>query len=244
MILDVDVGNTRIKWQVSKNGDVIAGGTQSTISVVQGGALEIAGVSSLQRARLSCVAGRDIAVALQGQVRSQFDIEIEEALVTARAAGVICGYKDPLQLGIDRWLAIVAAYRKHSQPVIIVDAGSAVTIDVVAEGGKHLGGYIVPGLELMHKCLMSGTERIQVESKRVHGMRIPGDTTDAAVDHGCLFLLVAMIESIVGQYQYRLMLTGGDGLAIKNQLKVDATYHPHLVIEGLSVDDIALRAIK
>ena len=64
---------------------------------------------------------------------------VELAEVSAEAAGVTCGYKDFHQLGVDRWLALVAAYRKYAKPIIVVDAGSAVTIDIVDGDGLHLG---------------------------------------------------------------------------------------------------------
>ena len=71
------------------------------------------------------------------------------------------GYRDPERLGVDRWLALIAARERSKQPTVIVDAGSACTIDLLDSEGRHLGGYILPGLTAMGEALVRGTHQIQ-----------------------------------------------------------------------------------
>ncbi len=244
MILDIDAGNTRIKWWVLDGAQVVARGDQLTELVRQGLPLEIGAVKSLERIRLSSVAGEDIVKNLHSQFRERFDVRLELAEVSERAASVVCGYRDHTELGVDRWLALVAAYAKNSDALIVVDAGSAVTIDIVNAEAEHQGGYIVPGLQLMHKALWQGTDRIKVEAKQNVDISSPGLATDEAVDKGCLLLLVAMIESLVGKYQARLIVTGGDAQLLQGALCIEAELYPDLVLEGLAVEGVGLRAIE
>jgi type III pantothenate kinase len=241
VILDIDAGNTRIKWRIIDGHQVIDRGAQSTALNRQGVALDIPSLGSIERIRLSCVAGNDLAGNLRGQLGKEFDAQVEIAEVAHSAAGVICGYRDYQQLGVDRWLAMIAAYGKTTDAVIVVDAGSAVTIDIVGADGLHQGGYIVPGLRLMHRALWQGTDKIKVDANQAADIGSPGITTDEAVDKGCLLLLVSTIESLVNHHQSQLVITGGDGLLLQDNLSVNASYYPDLVLEGLAVEGVGLR---
>lgn len=242
MNLDIDIGNTRIKWRVVDGSDVLVRGSQLTESVRQDSPLEIGALKSIDRVRVSCVAEQAIVKKLQSQCHTQFGVWPELAEVSQRAAAVVCGYQNYSQLGIDRWLALVAAYNKYSSSVIVIDAGSAVTIDIVEAGGVHCGGYIVPGLSLMHQALWQGTTQVKVESAKLLEIDSPGKTTQEAVDKGCLFSLVGMIESLVARHQSRLVITGGDAEQLCSALNMDAELCPDLVLEGLTLEGIFLRS--
>lgn len=247
MILDIDAGNTRIKWRVTDGNLVIARGETLTASVAQADPLEIDGIDGIDginRIRLACVSGNQIVENLHNQLTDKFGIHLELAEVTDRASSVICGYRDHTQLGVDRWLALVAAYAKENQAVIVVDAGSAVTVDIVCAEGVHQGGYIVPGLRLMHEVLWQGTDRIKVEAKPIVEISEPGLSTDEAVDKGCILMLVSMVESLAAKYQSKLIVTGGDGSLLSEALNVDAELYPDLVLEGLALEGIGLRAVE
>jgi type III pantothenate kinase len=244
VILDIDAGNTRVKWRVVDGVRVIARGDQLTALVRQGEPLKIDSQSAIARIRLSCVAGRDIIEKLQSQFRDQYAVEIELAEVSKSTGSIVCGYRDYSQLGVDRWLAMLAAYAKNPGGVIVVDAGSAATVDVVGADGEHQGGYIVPGLGLMHKALWQGTEGVKVEAKPVEGMDCPGQSTSESVDKGCLLLLVAMIESLADKYAAKLVITGGDAELLRNAFSIEAELYPDLVLDGLAVEGVGLRVLE
>jgi type III pantothenate kinase len=243
VILDVDVGNTRVKWRVVDRVQVISRGDQLTELIRQGATLNIDSQYDIERVRLSCVAGKEIVEKLQSQFREQYAAEIEFAEVTKGAGSITCGYRDYKQLGVDRWLALLAANAKNPDGVIVVDAGSAVTVDIVGSNGQHQGGYIVPGLGLMHSALWQGTDGVKVKAKSVAGMHCPGQSTDESVDKGCLLLLVAMIESLADKYKAKLIVTGGDAELVRDALSVEAELYPDLVLDGLSVEGVCLRKL-
>ena len=98
-------------------------------------------------------------------------------------------------------------------------------------------------MNLMHQSLWKGTEQIKVALKPVADIANPGTSTDQAVDRGCLLMLVAMIESLVGRYQCLTVITGGDGQLLQEQLTMDTAYFPDLVMDGLAEDGISFRAL-
>ena len=91
---------------------------------------------------------------------------LAKAKLGLESGSVRNGYEDIAQLGVDRWAAIVGAYTHFGSAVCIVDAGTAVTVDLVRDGGRHLGGLIVPGLQLMRSSLEQDTEDIERFSKK------------------------------------------------------------------------------
>ena len=250
MILQIDAGNTRIKWRVIKGskaaGDsfrTVVEGNQLTATVLAGEALQLTGVTALTAAQLSSVAGDAVVATLCKQLHQQFGVSLQVAKVSAQVGSVSCGYKSPETLGVDRWLAVLAAFNKTGRAAIVVDAGSALTLDIVDSGGVHQGGYIVPGLRLLQSSLWQGTDQVKVDqSGSVHRPN-PGATTEEAVSHGCILMLVALIERLAAEQSAELIITGGDALLLKNQLTLKATHSPDLVLDGLSVEGLRFSGV-
>jgi len=173
--------------------------------------------------------------AFAGWVTARFGIGAEFAVATRFAAGVTCGYIVPGTLGVDRWLAVLATWRKFEAPSVIVDAGSAITVDVLAENGIHTGGYIVPGLQMMQRALYTGTNLVKVEAPAVAEL-VLGTSTREAVLHGCLAMAVALIQAVRNNsQQVKLMMTGGDAEIVANFMGGDVVVEPDLVLDGLAL---------
>ena len=238
MILDIDVGNSFVKWRALNELGATQRGSQSTRAVVREG-LDLSVIDAVTYARLSSVGDASIIEILRQQLESTFDVELRRAVVSRFAGGVQCGYRRPEELGIDRWLAMVTAYSKFKRSIIVADLGSAITLDVINDDGQHMGGYILPGLSLMRESLHSGTAQVSANDD-MDGAIVPANNTSAAVNHGSLFAVIATIEKLVHKHQALLVLTGGDANLIKGVLNIDALYERDLVIDGLSVDDISL----
>jgi type III pantothenate kinase len=245
MILDIDIGNSLVKWRLINNQKPVASGSQSTSSIVSGELLVLQGVTSVSEVRASCVANTTVITALQYQLFEQFSVRIKMAQVTVKVGAVTCGYKNPQQLGVDRWLAIVAAYKKFPERLLVVDAGSAITVDLVNGEGLHLGGYIFPGLRLMNESLRRGTAAVDVVANSATELLLPGEDTQQAVNKGCLLAAVAAVEKLVLQHPSKIVVTGGDaqplikGLCLQGSAS-KLSHCPDLVLDGLSVDDIGL----
>ncbi|MDC0088883.1 type III pantothenate kinase [Porticoccaceae bacterium] len=242
MILQIDAGNTRIKWRVRDGLKTVAEGAQLTQSLRTEGLLKLPDVISLTAAQLSNVAGEDVTECLSRQLASQFEIVLQVAVVSAKVGAVTCGYRSPEQLGVDRWMAVLAAFRQAGRALIVIDAGSAVTVDIVNHEGFHKGGYIVPGVKLMQKALWQGTERVKVDQLTLEHGLIAGVTTEEAVGRGATLMLSSLIERLADEHRAELIITGGDGLLLQSQLSHRADYSADLVLDGLSVEGVSFAA--
>ena len=105
---------------------------------------------------------------------------------------MICGYDDPSQLGIDRWLQVLAVAKSAEKNYCVISCGTALTIDL-AQGQKHLGGYILPNLYLQRDSLIQNTKGIKIPDAAFEELS-PGRNTIDAVHHGILFGLLSTIE--------------------------------------------------
>jgi type III pantothenate kinase len=239
MILQIDAGNTRIKWRVLDDSKVIHQGSQLTASVLAGDNLRLPDVAGVSLGQLSSVAGDTVVASLSRQVSREFGITLRVAEVSATVGPVTCGYSVPATLGVDRWLAVLAVYQKTGRASVVVDAGSAVTIDVIAGDGIHQGGYIVPGIRLLQESLWKGTDRVKVDQMASDSMQGSGVTTEQAVTRGCTLMLIALIERLAAEHSADLVITGGDALLLKAQLTPRVDYYADLVLDGLSVKGVS-----
>jgi type III pantothenate kinase len=116
---------------------------------------------------------------------------------------------------------------------LVIDAGSAVTIDIVDDHGYHLGGYILPGTSLMAKSLRRGTKNVKVDIVDTPSL-VLATTTEDAVIKGSLLSLVSTIKTVAISHPFKLVITGGSALAILKHLEMDIDFVPDLVLDGLS----------
>lgn len=243
MILELDCGNTLIKWRVvsSGSGEVVFRG----VAVSDAGLLvelEQLSALSLQRCRLVSVRSEDETALLIAVIEDAFDLTCCLAKPALAMAGVRNGYEDYQRLGMDRWLAIVAAYQLARGACLVLDLGTAITADYVDSTGEHLGGYICPGLPLMRGLLRTHTQRIRYEDP-VAGLSrpslSPGRTTMDAVERGSLMMLRSFADAQLGMAaeclgaNFEVFLTGGDSSLIEDVVP-SARVVPDLVFIGLA----------
>lgn len=147
--------------------------------------------------------------------------------------GVQLAYPDPARYGVDRWLTLIAA-RSWQQSVVIVDAGTALTIDALDETGQHRGGYILPGLALMRRALVNDTFALPAVSAS-HSLA-PGHNTDDAIANGAVLALSAAVTAACSEYGLspgRLIWTGGDAPLLARHVQPAGEQMPDLVIAGM-----------
>ncbi|MEB4592606.1 type III pantothenate kinase [Candidatus Thiothrix sp. Deng01] len=155
-----------------------------------------------------------------------------------QAYGIISGYQNPTSLGADRFVGLVAARRlAGDQPCIVIDCGTAITVDAVEGDGRHLGGLILPGLQLSAEALIARAQgRLSLSFEQ------PGifaDGTARAIGSGCLFGLVGAIEGICTRMQLAMsapplrILTGGDAAHLRSWLHDGFLVQPDLLMHGL-----------
>lgn len=142
-------------------------------------------------------------------------------------------YLDPAKLGIDRLLAMEAAFSDEQSSLVVIDCGSAITIDVVTDQGVHQGGYIVPGYRLQLESLLSGTALLfeEVQPKTCLGLN-----TAECIQNGTLRMVESFCKSIINEYNPdSVILTGGDLKGSLSALKNLGRVDDGLVFKGLKV---------
>lgn len=246
MILLVDVGNTRIKWA-----GLEAAALKSGAPVLRrDGAQDVDSLSALwaalplpQRLLIASVAGPDFGARIGAWSRKFWGLEPEFVTAQGQGFGITNAYTEPQLLGVDRWLALIAARRLVAGPVCIVDCGTALTVDVMAQDGTHLGGLIMPGLGLMRRALLENTAGIEAAIGGVSREEISllARDTRSGVMGGTLYTTIAVIDRIVQDVTKTIgagltcVLTGGDADAVRPLLPAAFRYEPELVLKGLAI---------
>lgn len=237
MLLEVDMGNTYIKWRLVDAGVVCAVGRNLTAEDYFDWFAPLNAEHDLREVLVSCVAQSVRLQALQQVVRSvNSGLSLRVAQVVAEWSGVRFAYRDVTKLGVDRALAMVAAYRRCPQGVMVIDAGSAITADLVDGGGQHLGGYIMPGLPLLAKALATGTAQLPLVQEAEVSLD-PGDSTASCIASGVMLMAVAVLDSLCAVARARginnILVAGGDGAVLARYCRGRVTGCPDLVFEGL-----------
>lgn len=235
MILDIDVGNTLLKWRAVEAGVVRDRGRCLTKELTT--AMPAEWPADVKRVRISNVAGPVVASLLLAYCEARWGCSPEFAVTRSQAAGVINSYSDPSRMGVDRWLAMLAAFNDCKVACCVVDCGSAITVDYVKQDGQHHGGFIIPGLRLMSESLQRNTAEVLVDRSIDQFDTTPGRHTSAAVAHGINFAFQALQEKLIRELDEgaldALYITGGDGVLF-HQLAGVGHLRPDLVIDGLS----------
>jgi type III pantothenate kinase len=163
--------------------------------------------------------------------------QVRFARVAEEQHGLICGYRVPGQLGIDRWLAMLACWVKLERSFVLVSAGTALTVDLVFNTGKHGGGYIAAGLGLGRSALLSRSEKLRGQYGAGPAELSPGRDTSSAIDNGTLLAAVGLVrgvKSLAGMGQAELVISGGDAPALVPHFP-GAILWENIVLDGLQV---------
>lgn len=189
---------------------------------------------------IGSVAAESVIDNLRHSCRARWGLIPRELAATAEACGVRNAYSDPAQLGIDRWAALVAAYKQYDGAVLIADCGTAVTLDYLGERGRHIGGLIAPGLGLMRESLSNGT-RLRPVSAHAPTPRLLGTDTELAVTGGALAATAGLLRYVAEKTAARygtptaMLITGGDAETVLSRLDARWQVLPDLVLDGLDL---------
>lgn len=237
-ILELDVGNTAIKWRRLKDAVILASGR-----IADG----LEGLNDLLDEEVGLVRVASVAFPeREASLKSllvEAKVEHEFAVSQAECAGVRNGYDDVSCMGVDRWLAMVAAYHDCCGACVIIDAGTALTIDVVASDGQHQGGYILPGAELALRALDQSTGKVRFGAADAMSTGL-GESTNTCVHNGKWLSLVGAVQLALREAEkrigvdYKVYITGGDGVTMKQLAGNSAAswhYSKDLVLDGLAL---------
>jgi len=234
-VLAIDAGNTRIKWGVH---DGQHWRRKSWLATVHAARLKklLAGMPPPDMIVIANVAG--------GALRERLRRALPErpAPCWLKSTRALCGvknsYTNPAQLGCDRWAALIGARRLHAGALVVVNAGTALTVDALTDEGVFVGGLILPGAELMHRALARDTAALGMRRGRFSFF--PASTGDA-IASGAVNALAGAIERMAhflaqaGQPAPTCVLSGGGAALIAPHLNLEVELVDNLVLEGLVV---------
>lgn len=233
----LDAGNTRLKWGV----------VEADRWLVRGDARydNLAELIPLLEHAMTChvaSVARDVHEEVLTALLSRHEIEPRWLASAPRFADLENAYSNPQQLGVDRWMALIAARERTRSAVLVVSVGTAMTVDALSATGRFFGGLIVPGMTLMRRALQQGTAQLAArndgEPNEGEVQDFPTTTADA-VQSG---IIAALCGAIQTQYAHlardagmppRCFLTGGDAGGILPHLDFPVERTPNLVLEGM-----------
>ena len=240
MLLLVDAGNTRVKWAVARPGapagNWLDSGAQAHADLARLAA--IWQTFPLTQALVSNVAGNAVAATIESALASAQPRAFAPGWFRSQptCAGVVNGYRDPMQLGCDRFASLIGArHRFPGQALLVVTGGTATTVDALDAYGRFIGGMILPGLRTMAQSLALNTALLpSVDDARTD--RLLADNTQDAIVSGCIHAQVGAILQAYAQLpSARCVLSGGAAPYIAPQLPFACERIDNLVLLGLHV---------
>lgn len=234
MILAVDAGNSRVKWALHDGDGFLDEGWVPNDALARLDA-QWAALRAPATIVVANVAGPVVAQGLERQV-ARWNVEPVWASSEKAIAGVTNSYEDPTQLGVDRWAALVGARSITQAACVVVNAGTAATIDALSGRGEFLGGLILPGLDLMREALAGNTAKLTAE--RGEFAAFPRSTRDA-ITTGALQALCGAAQRLraemvsAGHAEPNLVFSGGAGELAARHMGGPARYVEKLVLLGL-----------
>ncbi|MGR8920427.1 MAG: type III pantothenate kinase [Gammaproteobacteria bacterium] len=237
-LLLVDVGNSRIKAALADADGLVAWPaleTRRTDAFRAWRDLDAAPA----RVLVSNVGGTGVAGELAEFVHRCWGVEAEFPRPRASCAGMTTDYVQPARLGVDRWLAALAGWHAAGgSGAVVLDAGTALTVDVVTAAGRHLGGMIAPGLDLMFASLSRGTA--DLEAPPVIDVDVFASDSAAAISLGCQSavrgVLTATRERLAATGEadsMRWFVTGGGAAGLDPMIDWPHELDANLVLKGL-----------
>ncbi len=246
MKLLIDFGNTRCKWALASDVNLQTVSafqytnedpTLRVEEVLQ--AIDFAGIEQID------------AVSVLGPVFEQIFVN-KLKLITSREVtffrsqqknyGVKLSYTNEHTYGADRYAALIGAHHRVSGDKVVLDCGTATTVDMIDASGVHAGGLIMPGVSLMVDSLANKTTGIPMNDAN-QAVRLLCNNTEQAVYSGCALMLQYGLNGIIQQLventgkQTSVLITGGASHLLELAAFANVTYieRPHLILEGLQV---------
>jgi len=236
----VDVGNSRVKWGRIEERRLETGEAFPTDPTAMGKRLDDSwrALPRPESVYVSNVAGPDAERMLVDWFERHWNADVRVIRSTRQLCGITNGYEDPLTLGVDRWVGMIGVRAAFPLPACLVDCGTAVTVDLLDEHGRHQGGLIAPGLRLMKDALVQRAGCVSECRGASRGFW--GRSTGEGLQSGSLQMVLGLIERSLVQAQEgvgvspTLILSGGDAELVSAQLNVPHERVPNIVLRGLA----------
>jgi type III pantothenate kinase len=217
--LFVDIGHSAVKWR-TLDSEVFSQGVEK---------FSEKSLPDSQSVWLSAVAHPHIVETINMKFS---DVEVVKPL--SHFGSLTIAYKEPLDLGSDRFLAMLGALKHFpDRNMLIIDVGSALTIDVVNNSGEHQGGLIMPGLQ----ALRGSFAKFATNTKSLNSSNLQSSTDKAWLSGTQKMLISSIKEQITGfeseYFDGKVILTGGSVRDFISELPETVNYFDNLVLDGL-----------
>ncbi|CAH9065680.1 Type III pantothenate kinase [Pseudoalteromonas holothuriae] len=225
MQLLIDVGNTAVKLALARN---------DYVTLIDDISIPWNDISEVLVAQV----GKSDALTPYIDKAQVLGIPVVQAYVTQTLNELRCAYAHYHNLGIDRWLTVVAChYLYPKQNCVIVDSGTATKVDILTAKGEHLGGWILPGLDMMVDSLVNNTQKVFSDEQSLFTKAL-GKNTPNAVKNGALVATLGAIYAGMQSFEcetsaLKVICAGGYGEFISQQLMCESQYNDILVLQGL-----------
>lgn len=254
--LYVDIGNSRLKWN---RAPLSASGFEQPATAIDYRNQSLANLLDQQWGTITApypavavvnVAGKAMEQQLADWCDTHWQVTPRFISTAQRFQNVINGYTDYTQLGTDRWLAVIAAHHhRPDQHNVIIDCGSAITVDTIMADGQHRGGPIIPGPAMMLAALSANTADLgQYAQPAELSAAVFVNNSEEGIASGVNFATGQALDGIIGQIQDKLSgagvdnnkttlwVTGGAADKIMPLTGIaDYTHEPDLVLQGLQL---------
>lgn len=236
--LVVDIGNTFLHWGVVEGSGVV--GAHGRAVHDEAGSIAEACSSHLGREPTVLVASvnpRPLQALRRGL--GSLGAQVVELRYGGRWTPRVL-VDSPSEVGIDRLVNARAVKESHPQGAIIVDHGTALTVDLVMPGGCYAGGVIVPGIQMAARVLSEGTALIpRVSTHRPRS--VVGTNTSDCISAGLYYGMVGLVEAVVARIRrekggtFPVLVTGGDAVFLVEESSIPMTHDPLLTLRGLAL---------
>lgn len=146
--------------------------------------------------------------------------------------------ESPEMVGVDRLVNAIAAFERTKNWTIVVDAGTAITIDGISENGSFLGGSIAPGIETSSRALHHATALLPLVSVN-KPKNVLGKNTEEAIKSGVYWGTIGMVRHVIDlmsdemNCQPTVIATGGNAPLLAQEIPIITTVLPYLTLEGI-----------
>jgi len=239
-VLLIDLGNSSLKWCWLADGVSSARAVPHKDISASAFAPQLWGdVVTPDRVLVASVASPAWRQELEAWMSGAWGVKPEWIVARRSMLGVTNGYSKPEQLGVDRWLTLLAVHHDMRSPACIVDSGTATTLDVIDRTGNHLGGLILPGIGTMNEVLLQRTYIPQMQGASVEGLL--GRDTPSAVKLAALLATAGMVDKVLLEIEAELaekvplVVTGSGARSLEPRLNQTCIMRPGLVLRGLAL---------
>jgi type III pantothenate kinase len=228
----IDIGNSQLKYTWYERATSLAN--------IKGKTIAIEDALSLFKDRpdvhFCSVKSNEITDEFIEMMR-QAGVRFKQANTQKQQFGITNSYATVTNMGSDRWLAMLAADALVKKDVLVIDAGTAITCDFIVQG-KHLGGWIAPGLKMLRESVANKTGRV-FDFEHLTPHLLPGEDTANCVANGALAQIVGMVQqarTLIGAHtsDFEVIVSGGDKDIISRNIGFASLLHDNLVLAGLA----------